>query len=297
MVRNATGVVPARVTFTKDTGGKVNGLFLVNEGVGVDGTVPLIVDRKIDVGRVLHLREYRFTITRQDEQRFYLQPEFDVALLPSVLEKYGTTPTPPYLGKQSLSEENLRTRYQTIFSQTLEKRGSVAAPTASLHFTKEVFQEIKKKHITIKDVVLDVGLGTFGEVKDEHIKNKKLHKEHVTIPQDTKECIRKYKESKRPIIALGTTVTRTLEGKSDEILFRDSENYISSVDIFIMPPFDFKVVDILLTNFHVPRSSLMALVDAFLEHKGARRRILELYALAQENDFKFYSFGDSMLIL
>jgi S-adenosylmethionine:tRNA ribosyltransferase-isomerase len=297
MVRNVTGVVPARVTFTKDTGGKVNGLFLVNEGFSTDGTIPIIVDRKIEVGKTYHIEQYMFTVLRQDEQRFYVRPEFDKTLLLSVLEKYGTTPTPPYLGKQTLSEDILRQRYQTIFARRWGASTSIAAPTASLHFTEEVFHRIRQKNITTTDIILDVGLGTFGEVKVEHVKNKKLHKETITIPTDTRKKIKEYKQNKKQIIAVGTTVTRTLESKSKDILTGGREEIHDSTDLFIMPPFDFKIVDILITNFHVPHSSLMALVDAFLEYKGAKCRILELYALAQENDFKFYSFGDSMLIL
>jgi S-adenosylmethionine:tRNA ribosyltransferase-isomerase len=294
LVRNVTGVIPARVTFTKDTGGKVGGLVLINEGVDSEGNIPVIVDRKIEVGRTLHLGSHTFTVVRQDEQKFFLKPHFPSTKLHEVLLQEGTTPTPFYLGKQTLAEDELRTRYQTIFAQ---EKNSVAAPTASLHFTEDVFTTLKEKNIATTDIVLDVGMGTFGDVTEEQWESKKLHQERIFIGTGAKNQIAHYKRNSKPIIAVGTTVTRTLEGKYAEILSDDSSDISGVTDLFITPPYNFQLVDILITNFHVPKSSLMALVDAFLLHKGAKRRILELYNVAQENGFTFYSFGDSMLII
>lgn len=294
VVLNNTGVIPARVEFAKDTGGKVGGLVLVNEGFDEEGNIAAIVDRQIIPGRKVVLGEYSFFIVRQDEQKFYLKPEFDKELLPEILEKYGTTPTPPYLGKQSLPEHELRDRYQTIFAQ--EKK-SVAAPTASLHFTPEVFQSLKEKGIVKTEVTLDVGLGTFAEVKEEHIKEKRLHTEKIFIPKESFALIKKWKEAKKLVLAVGTTATRTLESQAKMLLHEAPHDIYTDTNLFLMPGDAFHIVDCLMTNFHVPRSSLMALVDAFLKHKKAKRDIKELYEIAIKEGFAFYSFGDSMLIL
>ncbi len=295
MVLNNTAVIPARVTFRKDTGGKVGGLILMNEGFDDEGAIPAIVDEKIfPMRRLSLLGEYWFTITRQVEQRFYLKPEFDIALLPSILEQCGTTPTPFYLGRLTNDEDALRTRYQTIFAK--EKK-SVAAPTASLHFTDEVFASLDRAQVKRVEITLDVGLGTFAEVEEHHVKEGKLHSEKFHITQEACEVIKQSKKESHPVIAVGTTVTRTLESCSTRILTQESRDITDETDIFIMLPYNFRIVDHLITNFHVPQSSLMALVDAFLEHKKAKRRILDLYEIAKQEGFMFYSFGDSMLIL
>jgi S-adenosylmethionine:tRNA ribosyltransferase-isomerase len=294
MIFNNTGVIPARVTFKKDTGGKVNGLILVNEGYDDDDNVPVIVDEQIFSGRRLYLLdEYEFTISYQVEQKFYLKPEFDRDLLPSILEKCGTTPVPFYLGKQELDEKDLRTRYQTIFAK--EKK-SVAAPTASLHFSKRVFESLKDTNIVTKEITLDVGLGTFQEVEEKNIEGKYLHYEKFFISEDTTKEINHYKHDAKKIIAVGTTTVRALESQADNIINKEGD-IVGETNIFIMPPYTFKIVDHLVTNFHVPQSSLMALVDAFLQYKKSKKTLLELYDIAQKEDYKFYSFGDSMLIL
>ncbi len=295
MALNNTAVIPARVTFKKDTGGKVGGLVLMNEGYDNDGAMPVIVDEKIFPGRKLSLLgDYWFTITRQNEQRFYCKPEFDRELLPMVLEQCGTTPTPFYLGKMVIEEDELRKRYQTIFA---DKKKSVAAPTASLHFTDTVFASLDDRGVNRVEVTLDVGLGTFAEVEEHHVREKRLHYEKFHIDESVCETLKECKTISKPVISVGTTVTRTLESCADIILNNVPSEIYSETNMFIMPPHDFKMVDHLITNFHVPQSSLMALVDAFLLHKNAKRRILDLYAIAQQEGFMFYSFGDSMLIL
>lgn len=295
LVVNNTGVIPARVTFRKDTGGKVNGLILTNEGFDHEGAIPVIVDENLFPGRRIILDDnYSFYITRQVDQRFYLLPEFNKNLIFEILTNCGTTPTPFYLGKINMDEESLRTRYQTIFA---EEKKSVAAPTASLHFTDEVFESLKNKNIDTTHITLDVGLGTFAEVEEKHVIEKKLHTEKFSISQDTVEKIQNTKRNLKSIIAVGTTVTRTLESNSELLLGNKKQGVVGETSIFIMPPHDFQIVDHFITNFHVPRSSLMALVDAFLEHKGSKKRILDLYKIAIDEGFQFYSFGDSMLIL
>ncbi len=295
MVMNNTGVIPARVVFTKDTGGKIEGLILFNEGIQPDGTIPAIVNKKIVPGRRLFIEEYTFEIKKQDSQYFYLKPMFDVELLPEILVKYGTTPTPKYLGKLDMDETMLRDRYQTIYA---EEKKSVAAPTASLHFTQRVFESLSNKNIQRVDVTLHVGMGTFAEVSEENIQKRKLHMEPISISRSTIEKIRQTKDEKKEIIAVGTTAIRTLESQSELLLDPDyNSDILTTTDLFILPGFDYKVADILITNFHVPKSSLMALVQAFLEHKKSKKDLVTLYKIALENEFKFYSFGDSMLII
>jgi len=284
VVMNTTKVVPARVVLHKETGGKIEVLFLVNEQTG-DDTIKAIVDRKLEAGTTLSIGNYIFNVVRQDEQFFFLHPQFPMEQLTEFFESYGTTPTPKYLGKQSLSEDKLRERYQSLLAQT---PASVAAPTASLHFTENVFQSLKEKEISVVPVTLHVGMGTFAPLSEIMIKENKLHTEWYEIPDTSITAIQQ--NTKRPIVAVGTTVVRTLES------YAQSHATNGATDIFIKPPFDFTMVDQLITNFHVPQSSLMCLVDAFLKYKGAKRSILDLYTIAIQNNMRFFSFGDAMYI-
>lgn len=294
MIMNNTGVIPARVTFTKDTGGSVQGMVLYNEGFRDDGSIAIIVNKQIFPGRRLAIGDYWFTIVEQIDQKFYVQPDHSPELLSEILMKHGTTPTPYYLGNIAMTEDGLRKRYQTIFS---ENNKSVAAPTASLHITDTVLHTLTDKDISTAYVTLDVGLGTFAEIEDKNISDKYLHTEPVYIPAEAVLSIQKAQKNHQKIIAVGTTSVRTLESYASEILINQGTDIAGTTNIFIMPPYDFKIIDHLITNFHVPQSSLMALVDAFLQYKKVPRTIMELYDIALKNDFQFYSFGDSMLIL
>ena len=293
MVMNDTGVIPARVGLRKDTGKVLDSLVLMNEGFDADGAIPVITNRQLFPGRRVAIgEEYWFTVARQDGQKFYLKPEFDARLIPELLERYGTTPTPYYLGKLGMDENQLRTRYQTVFAG--EKK-SVAAPTASLHFTDRVFETLDARGVVRATVTLDVGLGTFQEIAPENVAGKYLHQEQYRMSAADREMIADAKSHGRPIVAVGTTVVRTLESAADQIL-HGTGPISDATTKFIMPPYAFALVDALVTNFHVPKSSLMALVDAFLQHRGAKRGIGELYRVAIENGFRLFSFGDAMLI-
>lgn len=294
VVLNNTGVIPARVVFTKDTGGKIDGLVLINEGFDGDGAIAVIVDKNMFPGRRIALGDYWFTITRQRDQRFYIKPDVHPERIPEILEQLGTTPTPYYLGTLALTESALRDRYQTTFAQ---QKKSVAAPTASLHITPEVLERLRIKGIITTEVTLDVGLGTFADIEQKNIDEKFLHSELLFISSESRERIVHAYENNQPIVAVGTTVVRTLESQSDALMVRASGDLTDETNIFIMPGYEFKLVDHLVTNFHVPQSSLMALVDAFLVHKKAKRELVELYQIAIDNGFMFYSFGDSMLII
>lgn len=294
VVLNNTGVIPARVVFTKDTGGKIDGLVLVNEGFDEEGAIPVIVDKNMFPGRRIALGDYWFTITRQRDQRFYIKPDNEPERIFEILEQLGTTPTPYYLGKLELSETQLRDRYQTMFAQN---KKSVAAPTASLHITPEVLNRLQNKGIVITEITLDVGLGTFADIEQKNVDEKFLHSELLYISSESRKRIYTAKQLGCPIVAVGTTVVRTLESQCDQLMIDNQSALATTTNIFIMPGYNFSIVDHLVTNFHVPESSLMALVDAFLVHKKSKRELVELYQIAIDNGFMFYSFGDSMLII
>ncbi|NMB48198.1 tRNA preQ1(34) S-adenosylmethionine ribosyltransferase-isomerase QueA [Candidatus Kuenenbacteria bacterium] len=216
------------------------------------------------------------------------------------LEKYGETPLPPYIKVKD--SKKIRADYQTIFAKN---EGSVAAPTAGLHFTKRILRELKKKGIKMEFVTLHVGAGTFQPVKTENIEEHKLHEEFVVLDKATAKRLNQYKKEGRRIIAVGTTSCRTLEAvsklsKISEVskISKSSKNEYKVaagsrwVNIFIYPGYKFKFVDGLITNFHLPKSSLLMLVSAL----AGRKFILDTYQLAVKKKYRFYSFGDGMLI-
>jgi S-adenosylmethionine:tRNA ribosyltransferase-isomerase len=261
-----------------------------------EARIPVLVDRKVVIGQKLFFpNDETLEVVDQEEGIFFVKLSKDTTKLHDLLTLYGETPVPHYLEDSEVEESTLRERYQTIFArEDTVAKASVAAPTASLHFTERVFASLESKNIQQARLTLDVGLGTFASLTETAFENKKLHKEYVAVLEDTARDINKAKEEKRSVIAVGTTVTRTLEALTEQ---GRAKAYNGPVDIFIYPPYQFQTVDILLTNFHLPKTSLMLLVDAFLKHKGSERDILSLYEEAIRNDFTFYSFGDSMLIL
>ncbi|RBP46613.1 tRNA preQ1(34) S-adenosylmethionine ribosyltransferase-isomerase QueA [Garciella nitratireducens] len=200
-----------------------------------------------------------------------------------ILDQLGTMPLPPYIKEQLEDQE----RYQTIYSKV---EGSAAAPTAGLHFTEYIFKELKKKGVNIAFITLHVGLGTFRPVKEEKIEEHKMHSEYYEISQDIVDLIYKTKTSGKRVIAVGTTTVRTLETavtKAGEI--KASSGW---TDIFIYPGYQFKIIDGMITNFHLPESTLLMLVSAF----AGRDKILNAYHEAVKNKYRFFSFGDAMLI-
>lgn len=285
LVLNKTKVVPSRVTLYKENGGKVKTFFLMNEENQV------LFDRKVKVGEKLFFNKtYFVTVTKQKEKIFEVQHDFDKTRLLSLLNTRGTMSIPLYIKHSSLTKQGLRKKYQTIFA---EKLGSVAAPTASLHFTRRLFQKLEEQEIQKCFVTLHVGLGTFAPVTEHNVKERKLHEEYFEIEKETLQLITRLKHEGKSLVAVGTTVVRTLES---EKFVPASSNVFGETSLFIFPPYDFKMIDCLITNFHLPKSSLMMLVDAFLKFKKAKRGILELYDFAIRNNFRFYSFGDAILI-
>ena len=201
------------------------------------------------------------------------------------------------IATSSLKARGLLAMTNINSDMTTKRLFSVAAPTAGLHFTQRVFDKLQQKNIMIAEVVLEVGLGTFAPLSTEALEKGKLHTEWYLVPESTRDCILNAKSEDRKIIAVGTTVVRTLESYAK---LSKSEQKLSGVyhptDIFIREGYRFNLVDCLVTNFHLPNSSLMMLVEAFLESKNAKRSLKELYEMAIQEKFRFYSFGDSMLI-
>jgi S-adenosylmethionine:tRNA ribosyltransferase-isomerase len=290
MVFNDTKVVPARTELFKETGGKAEILFLVNEW-DKKSAVPVLSDRKLSAGQKLSRENFSFVVSEQKENVFMLKPQFPEERLEEFLRLYGTTPIPKYIGAH-LSETELREKYQTIFA---ENPASVAAPTASLHFTKDIFDTLEKRGIEKTCISLHVGLGTFAPLREVNFKEHRLHAERFDISKRSAKVIAAAKQSGKSIVAVGTTTLRALESEAAEILCGEGGN--GRTEIFIRPPYDFKIAEVLITNFHLPQSSLMMLVDAFLRYKKSSKSIVELYAIAVEKRFRFYSFGDAMLIL
>lgn len=202
----------------------------------------------------------------------------------TALEEIGQMPLPPYITAKLEDKE----RYQTVYSNEL---GSAAAPTAGLHFTNEMLDDLRSRGINTAFVTLHVGLGTFRPVKEDEVNRHKMHSEHYYLPKETAELIRKTKAEGGRVIAVGTTSCRTLE--SVGTFFGDMDEHEGYTDIFIYPGYRFKVIDGLITNFHLPESTLIMLVSAFMGYDNT----MNAYRTAVEEKYRFFSFGDSMLIL
>jgi S-adenosylmethionine:tRNA ribosyltransferase-isomerase len=201
------------------------------------------------------------------------------------LDRLGHVPLPPYIDREDRDSD--RTRYQTVFA---ERPGSAAAPTAGLHFTPEILKQVEARGAEILHVTLDVGLGTFAPLRHENVEENRLHKERYSISEETAAKIQAAKREGRRIVAVGTTSVRTLEYSA--LVNGEVRAGSSEADIFIYPGFQFKVVDALLTNFHLPKSSLLMLVSAF----AGREHVLNAYEHAVKSGYRFFSYGDCMFI-
>lgn len=291
-VYNDTKVVPARLEARHGDGTAMELFILADQGVDATGKVRGLVNRPVKVGDTIEVRGHHFLVEDNRQKWMLLKPQFPLTDLVSLLYAEGTTPIPPYITASNLSEERLRSEYQTIFAA---HEASVAAPTAALHFTSELVSRLEAEGSQFTPVTLHVGLGTFAPVVPEQLQSARLHEERYAVGEETVATINAARACGRPIVAIGTTVVRTLESAKESILGGQAAAGVT--ELFIRPPYQFSLPDALITNFHVPRSSLMCMVDAFLVHKRAKRGILELYEIAIAERFRFYSFGDGMLIL
>ena len=285
LVRNNTKVLPARMYGYTPNGGKVEILLLKRFDLN-EWEVLVKPGKKAKKGTVLCVsEELKAEILDIIEDsggrrvRFIYDGVFE-----DIISRVGEMPLPPYI-TEKLKD---RSRYQTVYAKT---DGSAAAPTAGLHFTDRLLTELKEKGVEIVDILLHVGLGTFRPVKADEVTEHKMHSEYYEISEADAERINLAKKEGRRVIAVGTTSVRTLESVADENGFVKAQK--GNTEIFIYPPYKFKCVDSLITNFHLPKSTLVMLVASMT----GREKILELYNLAVEKRYRFFSFGDSMLVL
>ena len=293
LIFNDSKVFPARLIGKKKTGGKVEILLLEENGIFWQ----VLIGGKVSAGDEISFSESLLCyIVELFGKEAKVKFNSSGANFWCQVNKLGKTPIPPYIKNTPLSEKSLRREYQTVYAKL---PGSAAAPTAGLHFSKKLIGELEHQGVEIATINLAVGLGTFAPVSEENIRRKKLHREKFQIPYSTVKKINKTKKAGSKIIAVGTTTVRALESASQKILSCKKE-ISGSTDLFIQPGFEFKIIDGLITNFHLPRSSLMILVTAFLQFRGekdGRKKLLELYKIASEKKYRFYSFGDAMMIL
>ncbi len=284
LVFNQTKVIPARLMVTKDTGGKAQLLYIDSD----KQFIKVLADKKLKDGTILKIKSQAYFIVAGRQDRFYLlSPLFPIKKIKAILNRFGLTPLPPYIKHSPLKEDKLRTEYQSVFA----KNGlSVAAPTASLHFTKALLAKLKTQGLGAQFVTLNVNLGTFAPLKEGNIKTGTLHTESYHITAAAALAINKAKQAGRPIIAVGTTVARTLESAAAD---GQIKNLAGETNLFIQEGYKFQIVDGLITNFHVPKSSLLMLVAALT----GREQLFKLYQKAIKNNFRLFSFGDGMLIL
>ena len=207
----------------------------------------------------------------------------------AILERLGHVPLPPYIARPDRSED--RERYQTVYARA-EARGSIAAPTAGLHFTPEILGAIRGRGIEIAEITLHVGLGTFQPVHAVNVEEHKMHRESFSIPEPAAASINAAREQRRRVVAVGTTTVRTLEYAAGQNAAGRIAPGSGEADIFIYPGFQFRIVNALLTNFHLPQSTLLMLVSAF----AGREKILHAYEHAVRERYRFFSYGDCMFI-
>lgn len=289
LVLNNSKVLPARIYGVNiSTGAVVEFLLLKQKESGIWETL-VKPGKKAKIG---------FNFIFGDKNETFLEAEI-IDILPdgnriiefkdkinffAKLEKIGQMPLPPYIKEKLLNQS----RYQTVYAKDL---GSAAAPTAGLHFTTDLLKKIRKKGVKIAFVTLHVGLGTFRPVKDDDITNHKMHSEYFVLPQETADLINETKKNGGKIISVGTTSCRVLESVYQK--FQKIAPYEGQTDIFIKPGYKFGVIDGLITNFHLPESTLIMLVSAFAGYENT----MNFYKVAVENKYRFFSFGDAMIII
>lgn len=282
LVFNDTRVIPARLHGTKDTGAHVE-VFLLTRRDATDWEVLVRPGKKLQVGAKINFSDELSceVIEHTDFGGRVVRFKYD-GIFEEILDRLGETPLPPYITAPLEDKE----RYQTVYNR---ERGSAAAPTAGLHFTKELLQKIKDVGCEEVFVTLHVGLGTFRPVSEAKIEDHKMHKEFYTVSQEAADAVNKAKAEGRRIIAVGTTAVRTLEAAGADGQLHAGSSW---TNIFIYPGYKFRLVDDLVTNFHLPQSTLLMLVSTL----STREIMLQTYKKAVEEKYRFFSFGDAMFI-
>ena len=282
LVFNDTRVIPARLHGTKDTGAHVE-VFLLTRRDATDWEVLVRPGKKLQVGAKINFSDELSceVIEHTDFGGRVVRFKYD-GIFEEILDRLGETPLPPYITAPLEDKE----RYQTVYNR---ERGSAAAPTAGLHFTKELLQKIKEIGCEEVFVTLHVCLGTFRPVSEAKIEDHKMHKEFYTVSQEAADAVNKAKAEGRRIIAVGTTAVRTLEAAGADGQLHAGSSW---TNIFIYPGYKFRLVDDLVTNFHLPQSTLLMLVSTL----STREIMLQAYKKAVEEKYRFFSFGDAMFI-
>jgi S-adenosylmethionine:tRNA ribosyltransferase-isomerase len=313
LVFNNSFVIPARMYGQKSTGGAVEILVEhIQESIATNVVEALVKSNKpLAVGMqvALYTKEYKKGGGSQD---CYSQYSFEViekkegsymlefcTNISEVVDEIGHIPLPPYIKREDNSSD--KDRYQNIYANS-DNKGSVAAPTAGLHFSQEIMNAIRKKRVEVAFVSLHVGAGTFRPVKTDNIEKHNMHSEYYAISEETARKIANAKNRKSRVIAVGTTSLRCLEGYCLQHNTNAVGEGSGNTDIFIYPPFDFKVVDCLITNFHTPKSTLLMLLSAFVQYKTntneseAIELTKQIYKHAIDSKYRFFSYGDSMAV-
>lgn len=285
LVLNDTKVLPARLLGEKTDTHAVIEILLLKD-LGGDVWECLVKPaRRIKVGTIVTFGqgELKAECVKEDNEGIRHFKLIYSGILLEILEQLGTMPLPPYI-HEKLKDQS---RYQTVYAKEI---GSAAAPTAGLHFTKELLKKIEDKGVNIAYVTLHVGLGTFRPVSVDTIEEHKMHSEHYQMTKEVAELLTETKKNNHKIIAVGTTSTRTLETIMTK--YNEFKECSGWTDIFIYPGYKFKAIDSLITNFHLPKSTLVMLVSAL----AGKDNIMNAYKVAQEKKYRFFSFGDAMLI-
>jgi S-adenosylmethionine:tRNA ribosyltransferase-isomerase len=284
LVFNDTRVIPARLIGAKtETGGKVE-IFLLNRTSGDQWEALVKPGKKARPGAIIEFSDELSCEIMETTDfggrivRFIFDGIFE-----EILDKLGHTPLPPYI-KEELADKE---RYQTVYAR---ERGSAAAPTAGLHFTKELMSRIQEKGINLAFVTLHVGLGTFRPVNTDDITNHVMHREYYSVSPEAAQLINKTKEQGGRVIAIGTTAIRTLETAAMNGILEAKSGW---TEIFIYPGYHFKMIDAAVTNFHLPKSTLLMLISAM----AGQENVLAAYKVAVDQQYRFFSFGDAMLII
>ena len=281
LVLNNTSVIPARIFGKKDSGGQVEVMlerFMENN----KALVQIKSANSPKIGTRIFIENYETMCIDRKDNFFILKFEDDPV---EVFNSIGHIPLPPYIKR--IDEELDKLRYATVY-ENKDLQNSVAAPTAGLHFDEELLDKIKKKGLDIVNINLSVGAGTFQPVKVDEIKDHNIHEEFVVVEPEIIDKVKKTKAKGKKVIAVGTTATRALE----TAFLNHDKGFKGYTKLFIYPGFEFKAIDLLITNFHLPKSSLLMLVSAFIGFKNMKN----IYQIAIEKKYRFLSYGDAMLL-
>jgi S-adenosylmethionine:tRNA ribosyltransferase-isomerase len=291
LVVNDTRVIPARLYGKREeTGGQWEGLFLTETPEGWEMMTQTRGKPKVGERILIDGANWSLSLVRRTESNTWIAQPSVQAPAWSLLQTGGHTPLPPYIRK-GVDDSADHDRYQTVYA---EKPGAIAAPTAGLHFTQTLLQKLEQKGIERRQVTLHVGAGTFVPVTAEETRDHVMHEEWCEVSPAVSQSLAQIQQQQGRIVAVGTTVVRTLESAAAMTgeAFPEA-GYVGSTNLFITPPYTFRAVDALITNFHLPKSTLLMLVSAF----AGTDFVMEAYRLAVEQQYRFYSYGDAMLIL